>query len=247
MRNIFPISSKKFGDRLEALMTINNISSSFDLAIKLLGYKSKPKSATQEYIDCLNRARSINNHLKLDILSEPYSTKGISSSFLADYCNYFKCSADYFFGYIDYPTHEYTNISKKTGLNIAAIDTLKKLHNPNGLGLINILNYIMNDYFSFSVFLHNLSLYFHNDYDTPVHFDNKKGIFVKTPTMNSPILKHDEPYIYIGKETKNSTTANPFYETIGVPVSILKSHALHSIEKIIDIWQEKYIKERDNE
>jgi len=125
LRISFPITSKRFGDRLSALMELNNINSSLDLAVKLLGYSEKPKSNTQEYSNCKSKEKTIKNHLKLDELSGQNSSRSLASCFLSEYCIFFNCSADYFLGYIDYPTHDYQEIGQKTDLSITAIKMLE--------------------------------------------------------------------------------------------------------------------------
>ena len=127
MRNTFPIQSISFGERLKALMQLNNINDSLELAYKLLGYKEKPKSNTDEYIYCRKKARTIDNHLSLGNLNEQNSSVSLKTCFLVEYCMFFNCSADYLLGYINYPTHKQTDIGKETGLSPESINELVKL------------------------------------------------------------------------------------------------------------------------
>ncbi|MDE7177058.1 MAG: hypothetical protein K2O59_04520 [Lachnospiraceae bacterium] len=123
MRKLFPTKSKKFGDRLNALMTRENLSS-LDLAAKLLGYSKKPKSNTEEYGECRKKERTIKNHLNLNSLDNLNSSESLSTIYLIEYCNFFHCSADYLLGFIDFPTQENQSIYDITGLNNTAINTL---------------------------------------------------------------------------------------------------------------------------
>jgi len=52
--------------------------------------------------------------------------RDIDITWLKNYCSFFGCSADYILGYIDKPTHEITDINKKSGLSSAAIRELLK-------------------------------------------------------------------------------------------------------------------------
>lgn len=132
MRKIFPVHSKRFGDRLKALMDYNNLKS-LDLSARLCGYETKPKSNTSEYEECRKKKRSIDNHLKLGDLSDLSSSESLSTLYLIEYCNYFNCEADYLLGYIDFPTKQTQNIYELTGLNQKAVDALNmiKLEDEN--------------------------------------------------------------------------------------------------------------------
>lgn len=123
MRNLFPIKSKNFGERLNALMKCNGLGS-LDLAVKLLGYPQKPKSNTAEYQECRAKEKTIKNHLKLGALDNQNSSESLSSLYLIEYCNFFHCEADFLLGYIDFPTKKNQSIYETTGLNDTAINTL---------------------------------------------------------------------------------------------------------------------------
>lgn len=241
MRKLFPIHSKYFGARLKALMDYNNLNS-LDLAVKLCGYTVKPKSSTKEYEECRNKRKTIDNHLKLKALKDLKSSESLSTLYLIEYCNFFNCEADYLLGYIDFPTKQTQDIYELTGLNEKSIETLKILKRSEYIG---ILNYIMSDYAILGRFLSNLSLYFDNDYDTPVHYDKKLGICVESDDItDSPIIStNGEKYVSIGKKLDYDVCGNPAYSTIHVPVSILESHALHCIQAQIDDWKQNYNKE----
>ena len=88
---------------------------------------------------------------------------------LRAYCEHFNTTSDYLLGIRKTkPLDEnIAMINKSTGLNEKAIETLKILKKSE---YIDIINFIMSDYALFGRFLSNLSLYFDNDYDTPVHY-----------------------------------------------------------------------------
>lgn len=182
-----------------------------------------------------DRTRNISNWLK----GNNYP-KRISD--VLELCNALDCDLDYFFTNMPAPTHDIEFISQKTGLNKKSIDTLNILKRSEYIG---ILNYIMSDYAILGRFLSNLSLYFDNDYDTPVHYDKKLGICVESDDItDSPIIStNGEKYVSIGKKLDYDVCGNPAYATIHVPVSILESHALHCIQAQIDDWKQNYNKE----
>lgn len=165
---------------------------------------------------------------------------------LRAYCEHFNTTSDYLLGIRKTkPLDEnIAMINKSTGLNEKAIETLKILKKSE---YIDIINFIMSDYALFGRFLSNLSLYFDNDYDTPVHYDKKLGICVESDDItDSPIIStNGEKYMSIGKKLDYDVCGNPAYETIHVPVSILESHALHCIQAQIDDWKQKYKKGSD--
>lgn len=126
MRKLFPIKSKKFGDRLKALMIYNELNS-LDLAAKLLGYSEKPKSNAPEYEECRVKDRTIKNHLKLDALDNQNSSESLSTIYLIEYCNFFHCEADFLLGYIDFPTRKTQSVNEITGLSFTTIEEISEL------------------------------------------------------------------------------------------------------------------------
>lgn len=243
MRKPFPIKSKKFGERLNALMKCNGLGS-LDLAVKLLGHPQKPKSNTPEYQECRAKEKTIKNHLKLGALDNQNSSESLSSLYLIEYCNFFHCEADFLLGYIDFPTKKNQSVYEITGLSENAIEALKIIKRSN---YINTLNFIMRDYALLGAFLSNVELYLNNKFDTPVHFDDRLGIFVESKDVSdSPILiSNSEKYMSIGKKLDYEVAGQTAFETISVPVSILESHALHCIQQLLDNWKKEYKKGND--
>lgn len=176
---------------------------------------------------------------KLETSTKEPPTK--SFEVIKAYSEHFKVTSDYLLGLRDIPTvnENVVMIYKYTGLNEKSIETLKILKRSE---YIDVLNFIMSDYSVFGRFLSNLHLYFDNEYDTPVHFDEEKGIFVESAEIsNSPILStNGERYLSIGKRMNEDICGQPAYGTISVPVSILESHALHCIQAQIDDWKRNY-------
>lgn len=170
------------------------------------------------------------------------NNRNVSEYELQGYREVFNTTADYLLGFTNEPSRneDEINASNVTGLDGKAIKTLKILKRSE---YINILNYLMSDYFLFATFLNNLSLYFYNEYDTPVHFDKDLGIFVESydGVSESPITTTDgSHFVSIGKKMSENVCGHPAYQTISVPVSILESHALHCIQEILDTWKTKY-------
>lgn len=139
-----------FGKRLEALMNdagfdVNKKGASSQLAEKMLQEKCLEFLVNNDLKKRKDSARSrIDIHRSLD------SAENVEGKWLKAYCDYFKCSADYLFGYIDMPTHQQTDIEKVTGLSKAAINSLigqKELYELFGMqnDKIDIINLILLD------------------------------------------------------------------------------------------------------
>ena len=162
---------------------------------------------------------------------------------LKAYCEYFHTTSDYLLGFTSIPSRKNEDlemIERITGLSYSSIKSLKILKRSND---IDILNFIMNDYFSF---LSNINLYLNNKFDTPVHFDEHLGIFVESKDVsdNSILMRGKERYIGIGKKLDYEIAGQAAFETLCVPVSILETHALHCIQRSLDDWKKLY-KERN--
>lgn len=130
MNNGFLNPDISFGKRLEFLMEEDGIvikrGASAELSKRL--YKRGILKYNNIDYDAQNKERDnvrnrIDEHRKTD------SAENISGHWLKIYCDYFHCSADYLFGYIELPTHEKTNIKNHTGLSKNAIDKLINLYN----------------------------------------------------------------------------------------------------------------------
>ena len=239
MRKPFPIISKNFGDRLHALMKYNNITT-LDLAAKLCGYQNKPKSNTKEYHECCNRARTIKNHLKLGPLATISSSKSLATIYLADYCNFFKCSADYFFGYIDYPTKEETDIGKVTGLSKTAIETLKFLNLNNGTTLaghneVSTLNALLSESLCTLELLAGIEDFLNVRYNIPVYHTGRYEVkdSILQPECIVPdndFDKLDKTYLLNLAKDHNNPKDN---FSIALTKTFLESVALNTIEKAV--------------
>lgn len=199
------------------------------------------KMTTEELADIFNK-RGYSSLTHSAIRKIETNKRNVSEYELQGYREVFNTTADYLLGFTDEPSinEDKINASNVTGLNGTSIETLKMLKRSEYIG---ILNYIMSDYFTFASFLNNLSLYFHNDFTVPVHFDKEKGIFVESNDglSDSPIITaNGQRYFYIGKEMDEKICGHTAYQTMRVPVSILESHALHCIQEIIDAWQKDF-------
>ncbi len=181
---LFPIFDKHFGKRLKALMTLNNIKNAPNLAKKMLKIDKKENDMTNyEKADFNRVTRSINSHLKMD------SCVNIEVTYIKEYCEFFNCSYDYFFGLIDYPTHEYTDIIERTGLSMPAIDTLMKwceyqknmeenAQNQTYFPLL-ALNVLLSDKYNAEFFLQGFQDLLQAEYKIPAyHIDGYDTVYI---------------------------------------------------------------------
>lgn len=117
-----------FGQRLEYLMQTSGIETTkkganAELARNMLSKGCLPFYVNSDFKKSCESARSrIEKHRKID------SAANIEGKWLKAYCDYFNCSADYLFEYINSPSHIETDISSVTGLSSTAIKILKKWH-----------------------------------------------------------------------------------------------------------------------
>ena len=114
-----------FGERLEKLMIEDGIDiakkkgADTELASRMLA-RGCLSFYVNEYYQARNSARTqIGRH------RNAISASSLEGKWLKAYCDYFNCSADYLFGYIDLPTHVDTDIQKETGLSADSINFLK--------------------------------------------------------------------------------------------------------------------------
>lgn len=145
----------------------------------------------------------------------------------------YKVSIDYLLGYSDCREVEDDYISKTTGLNDTAINTLKFLNKRNEY--IDTLNFIMHDCDLICDFLSNLDLYLNNEYTTPLYYDSTTRQYIDcgyhTLHGNS---------VMFGKQMIDNK-GNLGWAIQGVPTSILQSHALLQILNIIsEKWKNNY-------
>lgn len=244
MRKIFPIKSKKFGDRLKTLMICNGLSS-LDLAVKLLGYSEKPKSNTDEYKECRVKERTIKNHLKLGALDNQNSSESLSTLYLIEYCNFFHCESDFLLGYIDFPTRKVESVYEVTGLSDTAIDTLNSLKNTYDFKhTMDIFNFIMSDTHLFGAFLSCLRDYIEPGFTIPLHPErdkNTKNIsYVENLDVESDsILINKDRCVYIGKKN-GELNGKPLYDPKSIPVSELSTLNLLQIQEILLTWKNQF-------
>ena len=244
MRNPFPISSKKFGDRLDAIMKYNNMDC-LDLAVKIKGLSSKPKSTTKEYEECKTIAKTIRNHLQLDALKDIPTSKSLATTYLIEYCQIFNCSADYFLGFIDYPTYQETDIGKTLGLTDKSINALIKLYELEKVtnhGYIDTLNLILSYGGYLWHFLFALKLYIDNGYNTVMVDKIIPGTnsIEHVPRELPEYDNNGNEKFWIGKKKDNGE-----YNCIALSTDIVEAHAMQLIQKTLKKWQEQYKKECD--
>ena len=112
---------------------------------KILEYNDSSENSKSQQINITGR--TVLKHLSSESTPE--------TIWIKRYCEYFKCSADYLFGYIPLPTHENTDIESYTGLSNDSIECLHMIYtvpqddtsHPNQKGRYDIiaLNIILED------------------------------------------------------------------------------------------------------
>lgn len=137
-----------FRNRLWKLMSDKGINTAKALAIQLLEnnlveteirYKKdkvlSEKDIQGRKIDTTKK--KIEKHLNSD------SALDLQGEFAIAYCTFFKCSADYLFGFIPLETHGKTDCSKLTGLRDDAIDMLIKNNNSYFPFIVSTINFLL--------------------------------------------------------------------------------------------------------
>lgn len=158
------------------------------------------------------------------------------------YSKYFNVTSDYLLGLRETKTvdENIAMINRITRLNENAINVLKKLSIED----ITILNFIMQDSFSFNCFISHIRNYISGCYDTPIYFERgkngkgysepKEGVDIIT---ESPIVSDEEKqfkHIFL----QNSSSKNK--EFISIPTSMVKTYFLDCIREILEIWIKEY-------
>lgn len=206
------------------------------------------KALTQKELSAIFKNEG--NPLEQSVISK-IETKTVippttSLDVLKAYAHHFNVTTDYLLGLRDTQTidENIAMISKTTGLSEDAISTLKSLNNSS---LLDILNFMLSDKELLCIFLDNLSLYVNNTYQIPCHYDSATQLYVPnedTLSKKSFIASDKKQhYIALGKKQPEQICGQDVYETRLVPVSILESHAIRIIEKVIDKWKDKWKKE----
>lgn len=115
-----------FGQRLASLIIYSKMRNSTELAEQIFENRKKStdysyyldmEKGKEDYKSAVDSIRKVvDKHIKQDV------NVGIIQ--LNEYCLAFSCSADYFLGYIDFPTHKTQNVYETTGLNEKALHEL---------------------------------------------------------------------------------------------------------------------------
>lgn len=137
---------------------------------KIIEYTNQTNDEMEKAKQRDNVRKRIDEHLKLE------SADNVSGIWLHRYCDYFKCSSDFLFGYIELPTHNYTDIQKETGLSIDSIKNLESSTKfDQGKIRISIIDYlIQNEYFSKD--LMDLINIYYEKYD---YFRTSENIYIE--------------------------------------------------------------------
>lgn len=206
------------------------------------------KALTQKELSAIFKNEG--NPLEQSVISK-IETKTVippttSLDVLKAYAHHFNVTTDYLLGLRDTQTidENIAMISKATGLSENAIYTLKSLNGSN----IDMLNFMLSDRELIYTFLDNMSLYVNNTYQIPCHYDSTTQLYVPNEDTLSEksFIASDKKqrYIALGKKQPEQICGQDIYETRLVPVSILESHAIRIIEKVIDKWKDRWKKKR---
>lgn len=153
----------------------------------------------------------------------------------------YNVSTDFILGKSDCLSVENEEIHKLTGLDNNAIETLKFLNKDKN---IDTLNFIMNDYLSFSFFISHIKYFINGNFDTPVYFTHSNDkhnsiqgpIIGADPIKESPIIpkyRKSENNIYI----QDSSSEDKSY--ISVPVSMTQTYFMDCIHEQLKLWKAK--------
>lgn len=158
------------------------------------------------------------------------------------YADFFNVTADYLLGIRNNAIvdENIAMIGRVTGLSDNAISTLKKVNGNWNSRESKTLNYIMKNSVLFLDFLKWLSVYIDNQYTIPVMHTDDKGYIECGYTVNG------EKGIEFGKEIKDNK-GNDGYETLGVGVDILESHAMLQMQKVMNAWKKLCKKQKGSD
>ena len=155
-------------------------------------------------------------------------------------CDFLDCDFEYFLTEQQEFKRTDKTITDLLGISSNSIKTLEKLDAEQ----IDILNYIMNDYFTFNIFLSNIKNYISGDFDTPIYFerleDNKSisppkiGVDIIQESPITPDWRKKEKNIYI----QNSSSKDKGF--IAIPVSMTKTYFLDCIRDNLEDWKKEY-------
>ena len=110
-----------FGDRLRLLMKKKHIKNATMLAEQLYTSGIMQYSIKQSKKESIAyTSRTINIHLKSETI------EAIKGYWIKRYCDFFHCSADYFFGYISQSSHDQTLVYESFGIYPAAAEFLSE-------------------------------------------------------------------------------------------------------------------------
>lgn len=139
-----------FKNRLWKLMEEKHIYTTKELAKMLYTQKLvtvKQKNSYDEPSKIYGNAigaidKKIQKHLNAD------TTKELQGEFVIAYCNFFGCSSDYLFGFIDCKSHDKQFIHDYTGLSDKSIDILQTENILTSSHCIEIINILINDHWT---------------------------------------------------------------------------------------------------
>ena len=165
---------------------------------------------------------------------------------LQAYCTYFDTTADYLLGIRDTKTvdENIAMISKTTGLNEQAIESLKKIkecadEDKTIKDDLDMLNFLMSDFVQFDVFISHIRQFIDSSYNIPMHYDSKVDAFVESELPDSPIKG---AYFSIGRKIEINEEIR--MQRLDVSIKVIESYALQCIQEHLGKWKKEYQDER---
>lgn len=146
-----------FGKRLEILMQNTGLNVNKKGASAQLARNMIEKNCLDFLVNEDPKGRQDSARSRIEVHRSTDSAENVEGKWLKAYCDFFGCSSDYLFGYIDLPTKEKTDINRLTGLSSKAVDALQILHCPKDASVedsqqigrydIIALNLILEDFY----------------------------------------------------------------------------------------------------
>lgn len=254
-----------FGKKLVQMVVHRNLRNSTELAELLFEYRKSISRGDYQIREDEKKSKISNIRRTID---EQLKKDSIGISFVSEYCAVLNCSADYFVGIIDKPTHSDTDIHEKIGLTVNAIaaleliksdvDNIDLFHNNE----LDTLNFILESIrkkqkngigFTESIF-HYIGLYLDSERikkesathvlykNNDVYYTNLKiGDHVEDRTVQGIEVKYDNTKLDVNTPDKISVfnpTNNQHYH---LKVSeLFESNAFNKIqEKLIELSLER--------
>lgn len=200
-----------FGERLEFLMEEKGINTTEKGANTKLAKDMLKVKCLPFYVNEPLKARE-SARVRIGEHRKALSAESIEGKWLKAYCDYFGCSADFLFGYIDLPTHDKTNIHEKTNLSYSAIHKIIDANNHFLDLIINSEEYYEIDY----MFDQMMELYNCSKERAARCYELKKEFMEKKGDVSEEQRIDSEYFIYEKLITQNGEKCDGSIYRIGI-------------------------------